>query len=483
MRALELVKSLPIEIPVNQDFEVAGITDNSKEVKENFIFVAIKGYAVNGEVYIEEAITKGAKLIISELILDTKIAISAQVKNPKEILGILLSKFYPDKPKNIVAVTGTNGKSSTVHFYKSIFQSLNQNSASIGTLGIFTNVAEFKQKENQITTPSLTELHQILHQLKSYKVDYVALEASSHGIHQDRLINIDFQAAAFTSLGTDHLDYHKSQEHYFNSKLKLFTKLLKKDTVAVINNDMEAGYLNVIYEKCNSNSLKIIKYGKRKDSDLRIIQINKTTKNQELTVKYQNQLYSTEISLIGEFQLFNMLAAIGLSLVAGLKFETIWAVIPKLTAAEGRMQEVQNEKLKGRVFIDYAHTADALEYILKDLRQYTAGKLKVLFGCGGGKDPNRRFSMGKVANDLADEVFITNDSPRDEDPAAIRKQIISSCPNSIEIPDRKEAIKYAVKSLKSGDILIITGKGHENYDIVNGRKTYFSDKEEVSNSL
>jgi UDP-N-acetylmuramoyl-L-alanyl-D-glutamate--2,6-diaminopimelate ligase len=481
MRLLEIIKELPFQIDPHYDFEVQGVTDNSREVKENFIFVAIKGHAVDGNDYVLDAINRGAKLIISTRNYDFQGSI--QVSHPKEILGILLRRFYAVKPNNIVAVTGTNGKSSVVHFYKSIFELLHYKSASIGTLGVQGKEVKLLEIEGQITTPSLYEMHRILYNLKSAEIDYVALEASSHGLEQGRLLEIDLKAAAFTSFASDHLDYHETRDNYFMAKLKLFTHLLRPNSIVVINNDMEEKYLSILYEVCAQRKLQVIKYGKKEDSDLKILNIDKTGTNQKLTLQYQNVLYKTEVNLIGEFQVYNILAAIGLALGVGGKIESILEVIPQLAAAEGRMKEVRHSQLKGKVYIDYAHTADALEYILKDLRQYTTNKLKLLFGCGGNKDPNRRSAMGKAAAKWADEVFITDDNPRDEDPAKIRQQIIEFCPQAIEIPDRKEAIRIAVASLDQGDILVITGKGHENYHIVKGVKSFFSDQDEVLSSV
>ena len=446
----------------NRNFSI-----NSKKVKKNDIFFAINGSKQSGNLYSSEALSKGAfKVVTSQNIKNKNYLI---VENVRKFLAEACSVKYKEKPNNIIAVTGTNGKSSVAFFYFQILKNVKIKSAVIGTLGIFY---KNKFKKTNLTTPDVITIHRELNFLKKNKIDNVCLEASSHGLHQKRLDCINLKAGIFTNFTQDHLDYHKNLNSYLKAKLYLFSSLLKKDSYAIIDTDIpEYSVLNKI---CKKRKIKILSFGS-KGNTLKLISHYFLGKQQIIKINFLNKIYNIRVDLIGDFQIKNLFAAILASYLSIENPDKIINSLSKIRSATGRMQYVGNKK-KSPVVVDYAHTPDALKKSLKTLAKQFNKKVDVVFGCGGNRDNGKRYKMGKIADQYASKIYLTNDNPRFENPISIIKQIKKGCPRSRIIPDRKIAIKSAIKNLKSDSILLIAGKGHENYQIINNKKKYFSDQ-------
>ena len=446
----------------NRNFSI-----NSKKVNKNDIFFAIEGSKQSGSLYSSEALSKGAyKVVTSKKIRNKNYLI---VKNVKKFLAEACSVKYKEKPKNIIAVTGTNGKSSVANFYFQILKNLKINSAAIGTLGIFY---KNKVKRINLTTPDIITIHKELNFLKKKKIDNVCLEASSHGLHQNRLDGINFTAGIFTNFTQDHLDYHKNLKNYLQAKLYLFSSLLKKNSFAILDTDIPE--FSIISKICKKRKIKILSFGS-KGNAIKLISHYYFGKKQIIKINFLNKIYNIKLDLIGDFQIKNLFAAILASYLSVKNPDQIINVLSKIRSATGRMQYVGNKK-KSAVVVDYAHTPDALKKSLQTLAKQFNKKVDVVFGCGGDRDKGKRYKMGKIANQFASKIYLTNDNPRSENPNSIIKQIKKGCSRSKIILDRKIAIKTAINNLNADSILLIAGKGHENYQIINNQKKYFSDQ-------
>jgi len=446
----------------NRNFSI-----NSKKVNKNDIFFAIEGSKQSGSLYSSEALSKGAyKVVTSKKIRNKNYLI---VKNVKKFLEEACSVKYKEKPKNIIAVTGTNGKSSVANFYFQILKNLKINSAAIGTLGIFY---KNKVKRINLTTPDIITIHKELNFLKKKKIDNVCLEASSHGLHQNRLDGINFTAGIFTNFTQDHLDYHKNLKNYLQAKLYLFSSLLKKNSFAILDTDIPE--FSIISKICKKRKIKILSFGS-KGNAIKLISHYYFGKKQIIKINFLNKIYNIKLDLIGDFQIKNLFAAILASYLSVKNPDQIINVLSKIRSATGRMQYVGNKK-KSAVVVDYAHTPDALKKSLQTLAKQFNKKVDVVFGCGGDRDKGKRYKMGKIANQFASKIYLTNDNPRSENPTSIINQIKTGCLRGKIILDRKIAIKTAINNLNTESNLLIAGKGHENYQIINNRKKYFSDQ-------
>ncbi|GIR62224.1 MAG: UDP-N-acetylmuramoyl-L-alanyl-D-glutamate--2,6-diaminopimelate ligase [Alphaproteobacteria bacterium] len=465
-----------------KEIEINGISNNSKNIKKNFIFFAFTGNKTNGNLYINEARKNGATIIISQE-KKGKDIIKLPNKDYSKIYSHLCSSFYNKKPKNIIAVTGTNGKTSVTDFCRQIWSFYGLKSASIGTLGIRDTSEKYYHKiRNNLTTLDSSELNKQLSKLYDKQISYVALEASSHGINQNRLDGINFNGAVFTNLSHDHLDYHKNMENYFNAKMKLFTEHLKDGTCVSINLDDQYGM--ELYNKIKTKNFKFVNFGFNEKCELKLIQIKKIEKIWQLEILYKNKLYKTDIGLVGHFQIYNALAAASICLGLGLKQDSIFKSLSYLQTVPGRMQIVNHPLCKATIIVDYAHTPNALENaILAVKKMNVSGKIYTLFGCGGERDHEKRSKMGEVAFKNSDFTIITDDNPRTEDPSLIRKSIINNNPIAIEIPGRDVAIKKAISFLKDDDVLIIAGKGHEQTQTIGIETLPFDDVSVVKNTL
>ena len=465
-----------------KEIEINGISNNSKNIKKNFIFFAFTGNKTNGNLYINEARKNGATIVISQE-EKGKDVIKLTNNDYFKIYSHLCSSYYNKKPKNIIAVTGTNGKTSVTDFCRQIWNFYGLKSASIGTLGIRDTSEQYYHKiRNNLTTLDSSELNKQLSKLYDKQISYVALEASSHGINQNRLDGINFNGAVFTNLSHDHLDYHKNMENYFSAKMKLFTEHLKDGTCVSINLDDQYGM--ELYNKIKTKNFKFVNFGFNEKCELKLIQIKKIEKIWQLEILYKNKLYKTDIGLVGHFQIYNALAAASICLGLGLKQDSIFKSLSYLQTVPGRMQIVNHPLCKATIIVDYAHTPNALENaILAVKKMNVSGKIYTLFGCGGERDHEKRSKMGEVAFKNSDFTIITDDNPRTEDPSLIRKSIINNNPIAIEIPGRDVAIKKAISFLKDDDVLIIAGKGHEQTQTIGIETLPFDDVSVVKNTL
>ena len=460
----------------------SGISFDSSKVKKNDIFFAIKGNYFDGNKFIPAAIKKGAKIIVTENktrkfkngILFIK------VRNIRKLLAEICFKFYNEKPKNLIAVTGTNGKSSIANFYYQILKLNNKKVASIGTLGVISDEASLKLSN---TTIDPLQLGLILKRLKDRSIENVIIEASSHGLSQHRLDGLQFSSGIFTNLSQDHLDYHKTTKNYLNAKLYLFEKLLKKKGIVITDKTIpEFKRINRIALNKNLRLYTI----NNKIDNLKIISHSFSGDSQVLKIKYNNSVKNIKINLIGKIQLKNILMSIIAALKSNVRLHRILKILPKIKSIEGRMEKIGKIKNNSKVILDYAHTPEALKTCLTNLReQFPDKKITLLFGCGGNRDQNKRSKMGKIADLYSDEIYLTDDNPRYENPNIIRKDIKRGIRKKrvIEISNRAKAISEAIKNLVTGEILIIAGKGHEKIQDFGKKKIYFSDKKIILKSI
>jgi murE/murF fusion protein len=459
-----------------------GICFDSSKCKKNNIFFAIKGIKINGNKFINHAIQKGAKTIISNQKFEgiKKNILFIRSSNVRKSLAEFAYKIYKDRPKNIIAVTGTNGKSSVADFYFQILRLNKKKVASIGTLGIKTQ-NYIKKVANTTIDPIALSI--ILNKLKKERVNNVILEASSHGLKQNRLDGLKFKTGIFTNLSHDHLDYHKTFSDYIKSKLYLFEKLLKNK--ANIITDIEIPEYRKIKEIAIKNKFNIETIS-NSISNLEIISHEYNNGKQIVKIKYNKNIYKFETRLIGKIQIKNILMAMIAATKSSLGFKKIINTIDNLKPVSGRLEQIGIIKNNSKVILDYAHTPDALEASLKSLReQFKNRRILIVFGCGGDRDKAKRPMMGKIANQYCDRIYLTDDNPRYENPKKIRNSIGKSINKSkiYEISNRAIAIKKAIFDLKTGDILIVAGKGHEKTQEYKKIKTLFSDQEEILRNI
>ncbi|MDA9084616.1 UDP-N-acetylmuramoyl-L-alanyl-D-glutamate--2,6-diaminopimelate ligase [Candidatus Pelagibacter sp.] len=460
----------------------SGICFNSSKCKKDSIFYAINGTEINGNKFINEAIKKGSKTIISNKKYEgvKKGILYIKSKNVRKLLSKTAYNIFKKKPKNLIAVTGTNGKSSIADFYLQILKLNKKKVASIGTLGI--NIGNHKQKLSKTTLDPI-KLSIILEKIKKQKIENVILEASSHGLKQHRLDGLQFKTGIFTNLSHDHLDYHKNFKDYLKSKLYLFEKLLKKNSNIIT--DIEISEYKKIKSIALKKKLKIETISNQK-SNLSIISHQYFKDKQLIKIRYKNKIHSFRTSLVGKLQIKNILMAMLAAKKSGLSFEKIVNVIKKLKPVTGRLEQIGNVKNSSKVLLDYAHTPDALKTCLLNLKEQFKNKnISIVFGCGGDRDKSKRSIMGKIANQYCNKIYLTDDNPRNENPKKIRQVIKSKIIKSkvYEIANRSKAIKKAIFDLKIGDILIVAGKGHENIQDYGNKKKIFSDKKEILKNI
>lgn len=456
------------------DIEIAGLTADSRKVKPGYLFAALAGVAAHGRDFVAQAKANGAVAVLSagDLGADPGVPNIVAV-NPRHAFAIAASAFYPKRPATIVAVTGTNGKSSTVDFLRQIWTHAGKSAASLGTLGAIgpNGVIDLGH-----TTPDPAAVHATLTALAEQGVTHAAMEASSHGLEQNRVDGVTFDAAAFTNLTQDHLDYHQDMASYRAAKMKLWA-LVKKDGVAVINADAAEGEAFEAGAKAKDLNIVLCGWRAPRDRALKIIEILPRPNAQTMNLLWQGKEYKVELPLIGEFQAINAVTAATLALALGEKPETVFAGMEKLRPVKGRMEHVGQSKTGGHVFVDYAHTPDGLDVLLRAARPHAPGRIIAVFGCGGDRDNDKRPKMGAIAARHADVVIVTDDNPRSEEPAAIRAQILKAAPNATEIGDRARAIRDAIAMMKPGDAVMIAGKGHETGQIIKGVTHPFSDQD------
>ena len=464
------------ELGFDSDVLVSGLTCDSREVNPNYIFAALPGTVTDGRKYIEGAIEKGAGAILSTSGLDLPIPYLAS-DNPRLDYAKMAAKLYAGQPKTLVAMTGTNGKSSTVEFLRQIWAFSGKQAACFGTLGV---QAPKGYRPLTHTTPDAVALHQTLSGLKAEGVTHAAMEASSHGLDQYRLDGVKITAAGFSNLTQDHFDYHADAEEYFQAKARLFTELTPKDAPVVINVNDEYGQRLV--KICGDRGQDVMQVG-WSGQDIRIDEVMPRASSQIVNLVVQGKRHKIELPLAGEFQTLNAIAALGLAMVTGVQVEKALEALGHLKGVAGRMERAGQTKEGAPIFVDFAHTEDGLDKLLRSVRPHTMGKVIVAFGCGGDRDPDKRPKMGRVAAKLADDVIVTDDNPRTEDAASIRKAVLKGCPNATEIGDRAKAIRAGIKKLSANDCLVIAGKGHEQGQIVGTKTIPFSDVKQVGAAL
>ncbi|NVK33746.1 MAG: UDP-N-acetylmuramoyl-L-alanyl-D-glutamate--2,6-diaminopimelate ligase [Rhodobacteraceae bacterium] len=475
---------LRIEKAAASQHDITGLTPDSRKVEPGFLFAAFKGAQIDGVKFIASAIENGAVAILcssddadrAKAGLPEAVALLVS-DEPRQTLAYMAARFYPDQPSTMVAVTGTSGKTSVAYFVRQIFQNAGHSAASLGTLGTVTADG---LNYGGLTTPDPVSLHAELDALARRGITHGALEASSHGLDQHRLDGVRIAAAAFTNLGRDHMDYHPTVEDYLNAKLRLFKDLLPPGGVVVVDPSEE--YADRVIEVARQRGLKLITVGEAGE-DLKLIGLTPLGNGQVLNLQTAHGDFTVTLPLIGRFQVSNALIAAGLTIAVGLDAGAALRSLENLKGAPGRLEFAGHSKSGGIVVIDYAHKPDALRNALTALRPVASGNLSVVVGAGGDRDPGKREIMGRIAAEMADEVIITDDNPRSEDPAKIRKQMLVGAPNAFEIGDRLSAIKKAVHGLKTGDVLCVAGKGHETGQIVGDTVLPFSDHEAVAQAI
>ena len=454
-----------------------GLASDSREVKPGYLFAALPGTKANGAEFMADAVKRGAVAILArpdaaQNAKELGVRFIAD-ENPRLGLARAAAEFYGAQPGTIAAVTGTNGKTSVAVFLRQIWTVLGKRAASLGTIGVVTPTGEIALKH---TTPDPVEIHRLLAQLKHEGVDHLALEASSHGLDQFRLDGVNILAAAFTNLTRDHLDYHKDFESYLAAKLRLFSDVVREGGVAVVNADSD--HAQPFIEAARRRNLRLITVGEK--GTLKLVARTPHEGGQRLRVSYDGKTHDFELPLAGSFQASNALVAAALAIGMGANAHDVLTIaLPRLKGAPGRLEKVAYAKSGAAIYVDYAHTPDALQTVLTAIRPHVKNRLHVVFGCGGDRDKGKRPLMGKAACAFADKVIVTDDNPRSEDPATIRKEALAGCPGAQDIGDRAAAIKTAIAALGEGDTLIIAGKGHETGQTVGGETRPFSDRDEA----
>lgn len=451
--------------------EITGLTADSRRVAPGFVFAAMQGVVTDGRKFIAPAIEAGAVAVLGEDLPPVADAVAINVDNARLALAEASARFYAQQPETVVAVTGTNGKSSTVDFLRQIWDSAGLGAASMGTLGAIGPNGHIDLGH---TTPDPVAIHATLQSLAEDGVSHVAMEASSHGLAQYRLDAVNLAGVAFTNLTQDHLDYHETMDEYRAAKLRLFAELAPKECPAVVNADSDQRLF--FEEAATTAGLSVVSVGWR-GADLKIEELMPKATGQRLFVSWRGEKAAIDLPLIGEFQALNALTAAGLALAGGVPLQAVATGMAALKPVKGRLEYVGETGEGAGIFVDYAHTPAGLDVLIRAARPHTAGRLVVVFGCGGDRDRGKRPLMGEVAAKHADVVIVTDDNPRSEDPAFIRSEVLAGVPGGIEIGDRGEAIRQAIKDLRKGDTLLIAGKGHETGQIIGDTVVPFSDQE------
>lgn len=463
-----------------EQLHLTGMTADSRAVKPGYLFAAIPGTQLDGRQFISSALKNGATAIlgphdIKSENIPTDVTVITD-SNPRRRLAKLAADFFYPQPLTSIAVTGTNGKSSVADFTRQLWNLLGKPAASIGTLGV---IAPGRDGTAGLTTPDPVDLHRTLKELCNEGVNHVAMEASSHGLDMYRLDGLKFGAAAFTNLSQDHLDYHGTMESYRTSKLRLFDELLVKGGTAVVNS--AAVEFDAISNIGMERGYKILAYGIN-HGEIRCVSHKHNANGYDLVLDVMGERFDVDFPLPGQFQIENALCAVGLLMATGCSAKQVVPFLSMLKGVRGRLEHVG--KFNGAdIYVDFAHTPDALKSVLTTIRPHVKNNLHVAFGCGGDRDAKKRPLMGQACLDHADVSILTDDNPRGEDPASIRADVIAECPDVVVIPGRQAAIQLSVKSLKEGDILIIAGKGHEQGQIIGNEILPFDDAEEVRKAI
>lgn len=460
------------------DAQISGLCVDSRAVKPGDLFAALPGVSFHGARFIPMAVDSGAAAILTDpagalLAEDCPVPVVV-AEDPRGTLARAASLWFGPHPETMVAVTGTNGKTSVSTFCRQIWAELDLPAVNLGTTGV---EGAWSHPLGH-TTPEPITLHRVLAQARAAGVTHAAMEASSHGLEQRRLDGVLLAAAGFTNFTQDHLDYHETFEAYFDAKLRLFIHVLPEDGVAVVNIDDPKGAEVAAIAGTRGN--EVITVGRSDDARLRLLGQRFDDTGQELRFDWQGRSHLTRLELLGGFQADNVLLAAGLCIGAGADAGDVFDVLPRLTTVRGRMQLAARRANGASVFVDYAHTPDAVATALMAMRPHVLGRLIAIIGAGGDRDRTKRPLMGQAGQENADIVIVTDDNPRTEDPSTIRAEVMAGCPGGIEIGDRAEAILRGVDMLEPGDALLVAGKGHETGQIVGQDVLPFDDAEQAS---
>jgi UDP-N-acetylmuramoyl-L-alanyl-D-glutamate--2,6-diaminopimelate ligase len=461
---------------------VTGLTADSRKVRAGMLFAALAGAKAHGAEFVPTALQAGAGAILTDAEGARRIGAAVEAvgkalivaADPREALARAAALWFGAQPETVVAVTGTNGKTSVASFARQIWAALGHAACNLGTVG----VEGAYSAPLAHTTPEPVELHALLAAMAGEGVTHLAMEASSHGLDQRRLDGVRLEAAGFTNLTRDHLDYHGTMEAYFEAKLGLFTRLLPEDGTAAIN--LDDPYGAKIADAMRRAGIALIGTGKAEAADLRLLGQRFDAAGQDLRFSWKGAAHQARLSLIGGFQAQNVLVAAALAIGAGEAPGGVFAALPRLRTVRGRMQHAATRENGAAVFVDYAHTPDAIATALKALRPHAMGRLIAVIGAGGDRDKGKRPLMGQAAAQNADLVIVTDDNPRSEDPGAIRAEVLAGCPGASEVGDRAEAILRAAALLQPGDALIVMGKGHEQGQTIGTTVYPFDDVEQAS---
>lgn len=478
MKLFELLNGIKYEVVKGDDLEVKSLAYSSKECIEGSLFFCIQGFKTDGHTFANDAVKNGAKsLIVSkDIIIDEDVTV-IKVDDTREAMALISSNFYgnPSKYFNVIGITGTNGKTTSTFMIKSILDEYKRKTALIGTI---YNIIGDNQEEAKRTTPESMDLQKMFYDMKNQAITDCIMEVSSHSLELKRVYGVDFKVGVFTNLTQDHLDFHKDMESYFNAKMKLF----KNSQYCVINIDDNYGKRAAEMFK----DKQVITYGIDNEADITATNIKIDSNGTEFKLKYNKEEKNIKLHLPGKFNVYNALGCIGAAVALEIPIDIAIRGLENLLAVPGRSEKVVSNK-GFTVVIDYAHTPDGIENILKSAREYTSGRLITLFGCGGDRDKGKRPLMGKAAGELSDFCVVTSDNPRSEEPMSIINDILpgidaTGCKYVI-IEDRRKAIKYAIDNAKPGDVIVIAGKGHEKYQILKDKTIDFDEKAIVEEYL
>lgn len=453
--------------------EILGMTADSRQVLPGYMFAALPGTVADGARYIGDAVKNGARLVLArpEDELPEGAVTVLRDPNPRRQLALLAERFFKFAPQNIFAVTGTNGKTSVVHFVHQILSHAGLSSASMGTLGVSAGGYQLALEH---TTPEPVMLHAILRDLAALGVENLAMEVSSHALSQFRVDGVKVNVAGFTNLTRDHLDYHENEHAYLDVKARLFSEILAPDGVAVVNGPGgKSDFIRQTAEKAGRRVFTV----DRENADLTFTDVTPSADGLSFGLHHKGRSLQLHTGVAGPFQAENIALAAAMCLAGGIEFGRLEAGLAALAAPAGRMERVVKSSGGFAAYVDYAHTPDALAAVLQALRPHCAGRLICVFGCGGDRDKGKRPLMGRAASRHADRVIVTDDNPRHENAAAIRKEILQACPEALEIGGRREAIQAALEDAAPGDVVLVAGKGHETGQVIGDRTVPHSDHE------
>ena len=468
---------------LDQDPLIEGITADSRKVRPGFLFAALPGTKVDGKAFAPKAVQDGAAAVIAAEPLPELGAPVVVTPDPRRAYALAAAAYFGGQPQNVVAVTGTNGKTSVAAFCRQIFKAAGFKAASMGTLGVRVSAPDAADEQVTppgLTTPDAADVAELLARIAADGVTHLALEASSHGVDQRRLDGVTLTAAGFLNLTQDHLDYHLTMEAYRAAKLRLFETLLPRGATAVLNADSDA-YPHFAAAAV-THGQTVVSVGEA-GQGIRLVERSLLPEGQRLKLQIDGRTYELKLPLAGGYQASNALVAAGLAMAAGAPLDAVLGALEHIEGAPGRLQRIGSGPRGGEAYVDYAHTPDGLETVLKALRPHVRGRLIVVFGAGGDRDRGKRPIMGRIAAEFADVAIVTDDNPRSEAPAAIRAEILAGAAGAREIGDRREAIRAGAAELADGDVLVIAGKGHEQGQTVAGVVHPFDDVAETAQAL